>query len=360
VEAQVSVRDRWDRSRHRRNAGSARPENHGATGGPEETRRRDLDGLRGIAVLLVIAYHYGVPGSGFLGVDIFFVLSGYLITSILHAEWQRAGTVDFRRFWVRRGLRILPAFWLMLAVVALTTAPAQILISVLFLENWSMAFDWWPVEWALGPTWSLAMEWQFYLVWPFMLVFALSRWKPRTVALGALLVAFASALWRSLMWDGDWVRVFAGPDTHADGLLFGAALALGITVSRALWPLLLFALVPAPFSWIAQGGMLLAVVGAAAVISHPPRVLTFRPLVATGRISYGLYLWHLPVGVWIVNHGLGSPVLALLLTFLIATLSWRCLESPLMGMGRELAVGIPRHHPRATEPGGEEVSVSPA
>ena len=94
-------------------------------------------------------------------------------------------------------------------------------------------------------------------------------------------------------------------------------------------------------------------------VSNPPRLM-FRPLVATGRISYGLYLWHVPVGVWIVNHGIGSPLLALLLTFLAATLSWRCVESPLMSMGRSLAVEIPRGHPRRTEHRGEEVSVSPA
>jgi peptidoglycan/LPS O-acetylase OafA/YrhL len=356
----VFVLDRWNRSRHVHEADVAHQVDGESTAGGSAPRRSDLDGLRGIAVLLVIAYHYGVPGSGFLGVDIFFVLSGYLITSILHAEWLRTGTVDYRRFWVRRGLRILPAFWLMLAVVALTTSLAQILISLSFFENWSMALDLWPVEWALSPTWSLAMEWQFYLIWPFVLVFALSRWRPRIVALGALLLACASALWRSLIWDGDWVRVFAGPDTHADGLLFGAALALGVTVSRALWPLLLFALVPTPFSWIAHGGMLLAVIGAAAVISHPPRILLFGPLVATGRISYGLYLWHLPVGVWIVNHGIGSPVLALLVTVLVATLSWRFLESPLQRKGRSVAGRIPGGYARAADSGVEEVSVSPA
>ena len=143
-------------------AGTARPQTDAA-------RRQDLDGLRGLAVLLVIAYHYGVPGSGFLGVDIFFVLSGYLITSILVAEWRGAGSVDYRRFWLRRGLRILPAFWLMLAVVALTTPFSEILISGSFLRNWSMAFDWWPVQSPLGPTWSPMVT---STCSPFILVFA--------------------------------------------------------------------------------------------------------------------------------------------------------------------------------------------
>ena len=326
-----------------------------------DARRPDLDGLRGIAVLLVIAYHYGLPGAGFLGVDIFFVLSGYLITSILASEWRRSGTIDWHRFWRNRALRILPAFWLMLAVVALTVPFSQVLISISYLQNWSMAFDWWPVTWSLGPTWSLAMEWQFYLVWPVALVFALSRFNPRTIALAAVVLGLTSALWRSVNWDGDWVRTFAGPDTHADGLLIGAALALGVSVPRVLWPLLLFALVPQPFGWVAQGGMLLAIVGAAAVISHPSRALAVGPLVAIGRISYGLYLWHVPIGIWIVNSGLGSPILALAVTLVVATLSWRFVEAPLQALRRPA-----RTRPAALEPVSadplvvEGVSVSPA
>ncbi len=291
---------------------------------PRLNYRPELDGLRGVAVLAVMLYHYGVPSSGFLGVDVFFVLSGYLITGIV-----AAGT-SWTRFYRRRAVRLLPAFWMMLAVVASTVPLGMTLASAGYLMNFSMAFDWTALPRSLGHTWSLAAEWQFYLVWPAVVVFLLRRWPRQRVALLALVLGLGSALLRSVLYDDNWLRVFSAPDTHSDGLLIGSALALGVSVPRKLIPLLLIALVPLPLDVMARVGILLGVIGAAGVVSHPPAILAARPLVAVGRISYGLYLWHVPIYIWLVDTGRGGPLIAAPLTFLVAFLSWRYLERPLL------------------------------
>jgi peptidoglycan/LPS O-acetylase OafA/YrhL len=234
----------------------------------------------------------------------------------------------------------------------------------------------------LGHTWSLAVEMQYYLVWPAILILALMRFHPGTVAVLALALGLASAAWRATVWqlDPDWFRVFASPDTHADGLLIGSALGVAATLvlrplsarmSRALWAatglslLLVAALViipPLPWGFFATAGDLLAALATAVVIIrvaiYPSRImergLSFRPLVWVGVISYGLYLWHVPIWVG-MNFGwpvevqdlgvLGAAGIAMLLTFFAAAVSYRYFERPFLRMkgrlGHAQAVALP-------------------
>jgi peptidoglycan/LPS O-acetylase OafA/YrhL len=326
-----------------------------------QVHRPELDGLRGIAVLAVMAYHYGlqpIAPQGFLGVDIFFVLSGFLITSILAHEWQRSGGVDWRRFYVRRAFRLLPAFWVMIVILSPRVPTSAGLLSLGYLINWSTALHWFPVNYSLGHTWSLAVEWQFYLLWPAIVVLALRRRGPQTAALLALSIGLASAVWRAAVYvsDSDWSRVWHATDTHADGLLIGSALGvmavfyvvpLTDRLNRLLWTATVGALMLVavligypglPLGLIATGGIPLLAVAMAIIIArvaiYPSgvlgRVLSFGPLVRVGVISYGLYLWHVPIRVALNQDG---PVLALVcavLTFLAAGASYRYAEKPFL------------------------------
>jgi peptidoglycan/LPS O-acetylase OafA/YrhL len=227
-----------------------------------------LDGLRGIAVLAVLAYHANLPFApgGFLGVDVFFVLSGYLITSLLLAEWAGTGGIDLGRFWVRRARRLLPALLLALAVVAVYAAvaadPAQYdrlradgLATLAYIANWQPVlaevsyFDQFQDPSPLRHTWSLGIEEQYYLVWPLLLLAALTlltrvrarsggrNGAPSTSALtarrlgwpllGTALAAVGSALLMATLYvpGADPSRVYYGTDTRAQALLVGGALA---------------------------------------------------------------------------------------------------------------------------------------
>ncbi|NPA26575.1 MAG: acyltransferase, partial [Chloroflexi bacterium] len=211
-----------------------------------------LDGLRGIAVLAVIAYHSALPWSdgGFLGVEVFFVLSGYLITALLMLDIQVEGRIRFRHFWLRRARRLLPALWLLLLILpaaARVLAPETLprlredtLAALAYVLNWVYIFREVPYFEHFGRPpllqhlWSLAIEEQFYLIWPLLVAFAASRGRGqsqnRLLAL-TLGLAFLSVGWRWLLYQPyeDTARVYYGTDTRAAGLLFGAALAL-------LWP----------------------------------------------------------------------------------------------------------------------------
>jgi peptidoglycan/LPS O-acetylase OafA/YrhL len=300
-----------------------------------------LDGLRGVAVLLVVLYHARVPfvRGGHVGVDLFFVLSGFLITTLLLRELDR-GRIDLVAFYVRRGLRLLPALVLFVvvccAVVAFagpdvyerpTLHGAPFVLA--YVANLHQALGWGGGRLGLfDHTWSLAMEEQFYLVWPALLaglVMVVGRRREHAAALlvGAALGLGVYRLWLAIGGAG-WERLAYGPDTRADGLLIGCALALFLASPAARDPrwlpsaalgsaafLVLVAWrVPAdaPFMVWNMGWTLVAVAGGLltwAAVSHAsPRVhaaLSPRPLRATGRISYGLYLWH-----FLVVFGLGA------------------------------------------------------
>ncbi len=354
----------------------------------QETRRfrsisymPPLDGVRAFAVLAVMAFHGGVgwAGGGFLGVDAFFVLSGYLITSLLVAEWGRTGSIGLGSFWSRRARRLLPALFLVLVAVALYGAlfvPADSLgslrseaLSTLgYAANWHQIaagqnyFAQQALPSPLMHTWSLAIEEQFYIVWP-LVVLGLLRWRRSLRALlgVGVLGALASALTMALLYTpgGDPGRVYYGTDTRAQSLLVGAALAIvlarrteplsrrgGRALSGAaaigagvvLW---MWVTMTGTTTWLYRGGFLIGALSVAAVIACSvlvptgtvARVLAVAPLRFVGKISYGLYLWHWPIFL-LLDHartGLEGPallVLRLAVTLAVSVASYYLVERP--------------------------------
>src|SRR5215212_4247115 len=208
-----------------------------------------LDGLRALAVIAVLFYHAElawIPG-GFLGVEVFFVISGYLISALLLAEWRQKGTINLKDFWLRRARRLLPALYVLL-VVTLTYAVvflpgevaglrAEVLAAVGYVTNWYLIFGQQSYFESVGrPSvlqhlWSLAVEEQFYLIWPIVLAVGLgwgTVWRrQRLVLMVALVGAASSAVMMALMYTPgvDPSRIYFGTDTRATGLLCGAALA---------------------------------------------------------------------------------------------------------------------------------------
>lgn len=339
-----------------------------------------LDGLRALAVLAVMLYHsnFGWMPGGFLGVEIFFVLSGYLITSLLLSEWNTRAGLDLRRFWLARARRLLPALFVAIAA-ALTFAviflPDEVaglrgdaLAAVGYVTNWYLIFAQKSYFATLGrPSllrhlWSLAVEEQFYLLFPPLLLLLLKRFTRRNVFLFLLVGAAGSALLMMLLYqpDADPSRVYYGTDTRASGLLLGAALAFIRTPGLAVvgrvrrWLLdgiglaalayLVFACVQLnefdPFLY--RGGFLTVafatLVVIAAVGAKTSRLgvgLGVAPLRWIGERSYSLYLWH-----WLVLDvtrpqldvsldGVPLFALQLVLAFLFAEVSYRWIETPI-------------------------------
>jgi peptidoglycan/LPS O-acetylase OafA/YrhL len=324
--------------------------------------RRWLDGLRGLAILAVVGSHLNLLRGGFLGVDLFFVLSGFLITALLLQEWQSRGAIDLKRFYLRRALRLWPGLFALLAVCLgvsiFLLAPEQgaalrheIVIAGCYLANWN-TLHMVPMA-TLGYTWSLAVEEQFYLIWPLALA-GMLRWgvSRRQMILVVCAGIAASGAVRAALYDrhpaSEWaahksfVRCYTGLDTRADALLVGCLVGL-----LAVWDLL-------PKSHHFQRGVKYAApVGAAFLVhlfiwSHLAqhqlynglftvialliglilmRLLSARsgpalwflesaPLVAVGRISYSLYLVHLPIILLFGPNELGlhTPGYTLLVT----------------------------------------------
>ncbi|MCM3339726.1 acetyltransferase [Paenibacillus sp. MER TA 81-3] len=341
-----------------------------------------LDGLRALAVLVVIIYHLDpiwLPG-GFLGVGVFFVLSGYLVTDIIIAARTRNHRIHLKDFWIRRSRRLLPAMLVMLvAVVAwitimdkslLPTVKGDVLATLLYSSNWWLIFHQVSYFDHFGPQspfihmWSLAVEGQFYLIWPLLLAIAF-RYAPKRGQLFAAILAVAaiSSMAMAIMYEPgtDPSRVYFGTDTRAFALLLGSALAilwpsarLRIGISRPErvvieiigWSGLIviiemFFLMNRYDDMLYRGGFVLLSIAAAmvvAAVAHPAsslsRLLSWGPLRWIGVRSYGIYLWHYPVIV------LTSPadrrgetdwsliIVQIVLSFIVAAISWRFIEEP--------------------------------
>ncbi|HWB38277.1 MAG TPA: acyltransferase, partial [Rugosimonospora sp.] len=334
--------------------------------------RPGLDGVRALAVAAVVAYHLGTTGGpihlpgGFLGVDVFFVLSGYLITSLLVAEYRRRGRIGLGGFYLRRARRLLPALYLLLAAVAVACAwlPAQahrlrgdIVTALAYATNWWLIFQ--KTSYfgdggnppLLDHLWSLAVEEQFYLLWPLLLIAAL--WLARGRAWAALAVALLGTVGSTLLmaalyspWQ-DASRVYFGTDTRAAALLVGAALALA-RVPRdffAIGGLVGLVLLVGFVGWVPDrspalyhGGFLVVAVAAAMLVgaaAHPAlplaRVLGIWPLRFVGLRSYAIYLWHWPVLVLLGPGRLPEPALTagrLAVILLLAHVSYHLVELP--------------------------------
>jgi peptidoglycan/LPS O-acetylase OafA/YrhL len=349
-------------------------------------------------VIGVILFHGGVTwlGGGFLGVELFFVLSGFLITSLLLAEWLERGTIALGAFWARRARRLLPALVVLVIAIGVYTAAGSAsampglfgngLAALLYYSNWHQIAAGTNYFAASGPvspfqhTWSLAIEEQFYALWPPLLLALVwvtrrSGGSPTRTLRGLLVVALvgvvASAVQNALMFDGGTGldRVYYGTDTRATGLLAGAALAILVAMrraterggdgqptargagrpralaraaaigpalawtrgrDRAVWSavaiialaVVLCAMRYATGSsmWMFPWGLLVIDLATVAVIASvvaapgtiAERLLSVAPLRATGRISYGLYLWHFPLFLWLDANDTGVSGVRLL------------------------------------------------
>src|SRR6478609_9428250 len=210
-----------------------------------------LDGLRGIALLGVLLFHAnGALAGGYLGVDLFFVLSGFLITSLLLAERRETGRIALGPFWIRRARRLFPALLSLMPVVAiygryfarkeeLLTVRAQALAALAYVANWQAIFrhqSYWQLFAAPSPlehTWSLSIEEQFYVVWPLLVSLLLRRRTARTLLGVCLLLSALSMAAMLFFFDpGNTTRAYLGTDTRMTGILFGAALATVISPNQ--------------------------------------------------------------------------------------------------------------------------------
>lgn len=356
---------------------------------PNQRGRNDtLDGLRAVAVLTVFAFHLFAdpqatwnplrPAGGFLSLDIFYVLSGYLITSLLLSELDKRGQIRLRSFYARRALRLFPA----LAVLLIVVTAASLLephrpwshltliglpFVLLYVGNWYVAFS--GVSAPLGAinqTWSLGVEEQFYLLWPVLLIFVTRRFANRARITHVLVgVAGAVMVYRfvAIQFLG-WAprdRIYFGSDTHCDGLILGCALAFYLSSRRS----------GQPFSerahrWIGAAaivstlGLVLMVMGLSYVkpfsiwfgisatcvcttvivlnlVTRPlpvlSHILSLRPIVWIGKRSYGMYLWQSTVTILAGNMGFNrqsAGLVQILITFVIAGVSYRFVEMPFL------------------------------
>ena len=359
-----------------------------------------LDGLRGLALLGVLLFHAnGALPGGYLGVDLFFVLSGFLITSLLLAEQRAKGRIALAPFWVRRARRLFPALLSLMPVVAiygryfaradeLVTVRAQALAALAYVANWQAIFQhksYWQLFAAPSPlehTWSLSIEEQFYVVWPLLVSLVLRRWNSRTLLLICLAFSALSMAAMLLLFNPEnTTRAYMGTDTRMSGILLGAAFATLVSpndrfssrIVRALDALGVLAALGIGLAWVSlrgtnpflyHGGFWLTELGALTLIacaiagerSRVARILSVRPLTGLGTISYGVYLWHWPVNVFLTSErthlqGVGLHALRFTLTLAIALVSYRYFEQPIRKHG------VPFSRPQYIVPAAVALSV---
>jgi peptidoglycan/LPS O-acetylase OafA/YrhL len=352
-----------------------------------------LDGIRGLAIIVIMGYHGGVffTSGGFYGVDAFFTLSGFLITSLLVAEWHQTATIRLRLFWARRARRLLPALLVLVLAVTLYCAflvppgtyphfRSDGIAALFYFANWhfiatgSNYFAQTAPASPLTHTWSLAVEEQFYLVWPLIVLGVVKLWRSKLALLLLCIAgALASAIEMALLYSpGDVNRLYFGTDTRAQALLIGSGLAValsmwsdrrersggdpswaarspigramllglglaGVTGSVVLWTKLSS---NDPLAY--RGGFLLVALATSAILlsvvcsqrSLLARALSFAPLRNVGKISYGMYLWYYPMFIYIDHARTGLTGYPLFFvrsaaTLTVAVMSFYVLERPI-------------------------------
>jgi peptidoglycan/LPS O-acetylase OafA/YrhL len=378
-------------------SGATTPVSRARRSATGKDRINALDGLRAVSLLILMGYHFGVGWlqGGFFGLDIFYVLSGYLITGLLLSEYRKRDRIKLSAFWVRRARRLLPALVIVLVVVTLMVRLAEPVgmfpdfrisaLSALFYFS-----NWWQIAasnnyfatvgpvYPLAHTWSLAVEEQFYLIWPLVVVAVMHLSRTfvrgiRVLLILSLVGAAASAFEMAHLYSptANLTRLYFGTDTHAQPILIGAVMACSMTMiemrrgrdgmapiarsAPARWCLTALALAglagtfTLTYAFVGtsafdyRGGFALSGLSAAAIVigavcvprGPVARVLSLRPMVWIGMVSYGAYLWHFPVFVFLNfdRTGLfGLPLLVVrfALTFVLAALSYYLVERPVL------------------------------
>jgi peptidoglycan/LPS O-acetylase OafA/YrhL len=329
-----------------------------------------LDGLRAFAIMPVLLLHGRILGFqwGYVGVDLFFVISGYLITTVLLREYLKTGRISFTGFYRRRALRLFPALavlclaFLLYAAIVLRNLPEgleDVLVVVFYIGNWTRAFSL-ALPRYLGHTWSLAVEEQFYMLWPALLLAILALSSNATSALRFILALIVVVTcWRAmLVFTGAGPdRLYNGTDTRADALLIGAALSLAFAtspsmkrlalLSRYLWlpAAVVIVALPTLFSpdgqYMLLGGFSVIALAAATILTATldggllSRILSNSAFVWIGQRSYGLYLWHYPIMLAgrldpHLPQGRKLTLIEIACAFVFASLSYKFIERPFL------------------------------
>ena len=359
-----------------------------------------IDSLRALAVLAVIIYHVDVnylPG-GFLGVDLFFVLSGYLISSLIIKEYRKTGSINLYNFYLRRARRLLPAVYFMITVgiilmvmfneVLLKKSHLDAIFGYIYSSNWWYIFhklDYFDSFGSQSPfkhLWSLAIEEQFYMIFPllFLLINSKKKGKDGTYKLSksflyiVLGLIFVSLITHILLFDINNIsRIYFGTDTRAFSLLVGVVGAILYPMDKlntkitpqenivysvvsliSITTLITIMIYTSEYNtWLYRGGFLLvAILGIIIIISSGKqhtvmaKLLSFKPVVFIGKISYSLYLWHFPILVLttpvseIGNPNIFYVILRVILTFIVAIISYVFVETPIRKLGFKSYVSI--------------------
>ncbi|KFL43362.1 hypothetical protein CH76_06905 [Lysinibacillus sp. BF-4] len=352
-----------------------------------------LDGLRALSVIAVIFYHLNYPfaAGGYLGVTLFFVLSGYLITDLLCQEYEATATIDLKQFWLRRFRRLLPALYTVLLVVGvwitlfqrsfLTGLREDVFAALAYVSNWwyiaqdQSYFTKFEAPSVLQHLWSLAVEEQFYIVWPFVIWLGLKIFKqPIRLLVPMAMIMLTSLIAMAVLYvpGEDPSRLYFGTDTRLFSIVLGGMLAVvwpsrvfaervvqqrvrnildAVGTVALLVVLLGFVFFSEGSDFLYRGGMgvmsllMLIVIGVVVIPnSRLGKLLSLRPLRWIGARSYGIYLWHFPI-IILIGGGLGMPlpwykvVLVFVLTFICTVLSWHFIETPVRygGLSRAIA-----------------------
>lgn len=359
-----------------------------------------LDGVRGVAVLLVFISHFHwilspdpfftkvTPWhfinrtfeAGFMGVDIFFVLSGFLITSLLMKDRSTNRKNLFRRFYRRRALRLLPALYALLIanffVSRWENFPGDIQWrttwhAILFLNNWNIVNNFDEAQNDLGHLWSLGIEEQFYLIWPLTLWLLAKLKIPSKMMIPLILFASLGVMaHRTSLWNEgtSWIILYVRTDTRLDSLLIGAMFAYvyrhfqvpskilnSVATSSFIGLIYIkYVLYKSPFIF-EMGYTIIALLAGFIILSvvegvfFVQKVFTWRPLTMIGKVSYGLYLWHMPIFLLFGRHVTSGPkplriLIGIVIASVVTSLSWFFIEKPFLNIKNRRYGNVPSIH----------------